>query len=403
MVLIGQMKKYLAYAKIPRTIEIVEQVLDSNDCCVVFSDYTAVIDAVQSHINKKYANKFEYAKRDAMGNIVHRPIEVVAQTITGKDSSTKKFEKTEAFQRGEHRVLICNMKAGGVGLNMTMANKLIMNDLTWLPDDHFQAEDRIHRGGQTKKVEIIYLIAEGAEIDEKLGNVIETRSKQSAAIVDGGNRNARQASVMKGVMKYLEEVNTKIRKAGDFLVDQLDDMDFEDDFNEELFNDDIDFDMDPDTAQTPATQPIETTQTTEPLDDIDDLDDLDEIGGTEEEIPQAKRYPDYQLTILSREPLIYQYVKNFESNHYALAIQLRFMNGNLAFKVLKLDTYSGQLQELKYHRAAQVNGSFGKCDEVGTHIQQHLTKIDNYLQRGNHTNARATTTSLLNTLKKYQA
>lgn len=139
MVLVGQMKKYLAYSKIKATIDMVEQVLESGDSCVVFSDYTAVIDAITTTLNEKYKGCFSRRVQLSDGTVQDIEIEDAVTTITGKDNSRRKFEKCEAFQEGLSKVIVCNMKAGGVGLNMTRANKLIFNDLTWLPDDHFRA------------------------------------------------------------------------------------------------------------------------------------------------------------------------------------------------------------------------------------------------------------------------
>lgn len=397
MVIVGQMKKYLAYSKIKSTLDMIEQVVENGDSCVVFSDYTAVIETLTVSLNNKYKGMFARKITCDDGTVREVPIEEVAITITGKDNSTRKFEKCEAFQEGLAKVIICNMKAGGVGLNMTRANKLIFNDLTWLPDDHFQAEDRIHRGGQTQKVEVVYLIANGAEIDEKLSNVIETRAKMSATIIDGGESKGRQVSIMKGVLKYLEEVQSNKRKPGDFLVDELDL--FEDDLELEgdIFNDDngdfapIEFDESLESGEMDTTRTISQEPLPEPV--------------------EVKHYPvvedgvyvnpPHTLSILSQEPLIYQYTKDFEEQGYALALQMRFLNNQLAFMVLKRSNYTGEVTNMNYTRASQVCGSFMQCDEVGTHIQQHLTKIDGYLTKGNLQYAKATVASLLNTLKKY--
>lgn len=402
MVLVGQMKKHLAYAKVPATIDIVKQVVENGDSIVVFSDYSAVITTLQSYINDKFKGKLFRDVPDGHGGVRQIPIEEVAITITGKDNSTKKFEKTEAFQEGFHRVLIANMKAGGVGLNMTVANKLCFNDLTWLPDDHFQAEDRIHRGGQTKKVEIVYVIAQGAGIDEKLGNVIEERSKMSAAIIDGGEGKGRQASIMAGVLRYVEEVKNGRRKAGDFVVDVLEEEEFlnELDLGGAEFNDDNgDFQFDLDALELEESDGESMTQSREVVQRVEPPKPV---------YPRMENgvymNPPYQLGIISQEPLIYQYVKTFAENGYTLALQMMFRNGQLAFKVLRKDNYTNAIQDMKYTKATQVNGSFGASggvDEVGTHILQHLTKIDNYIGKGNLQFAKGTVNALLNILKKY--
>lgn len=375
MVLVGQMKKFLAYAKIPRTIELVEQVLESGDSCVVFSDYTHVIQSINDAINKTFKGQFDVID--------------TSTTITGKDNASNKFNKVEDFQEGKYKLLVCNIKAGGVGLNMTQANKLIFNDLTWLPDDLFQAEDRIHRGGQTKKVEIVYLLASGASMDEKLGNVIDERARVSAEIIDGGINVSTQVSVMKGVMAYVEEVAGGKRVAGEFIVDRLEEEDFlselSDDVIAQYSNDDFELELDDSVLQ-----------------DVEP--EVEEEEEPEPEYPKmvdgALHNPPYYLSIIGQEPLIYQYVKMFEDG-YSLAIQLMFAPQGVQFVVFKRDDYSGTLTRMNYTKASQVNGAFKAVDEVGTHILQHLTKMNNYMSKGNRTSARATGIALQNTLKKY--
>ena len=48
--------------------------------------------------------------------------------------------------------------AGGVGLNLTAARQVVFNDLDWVPANHWQAEDRAYRIGQTGSVTVTYMI-----------------------------------------------------------------------------------------------------------------------------------------------------------------------------------------------------------------------------------------------------
>ena len=51
-------------------------------------------------------------------------------------------------------VLLLSLRAGGVGLNLNVANHLLLLDPAWNPSTEDQCFDRIHRLGQTKEVEI---------------------------------------------------------------------------------------------------------------------------------------------------------------------------------------------------------------------------------------------------------
>ena len=105
--------------------------------------------------------------------------------ITGNDSDIERQQAVEEFQRGEKQVLVANIIAGGVGITLIKAKQLIFNDFDWVPANHFQAEDRIHRIGQNEIVTINYIYAKGAKIDEYMSNLLEEKSEAINTIIDG--------------------------------------------------------------------------------------------------------------------------------------------------------------------------------------------------------------------------
>ncbi len=56
-------------------------------------------------------------------------------------------------------VFLLSTKAGGVGINLTAANVVIMHDIDYNPFNDKQAEDRCHRVGQTREVQVYKLIS----------------------------------------------------------------------------------------------------------------------------------------------------------------------------------------------------------------------------------------------------
>lgn len=65
------------------------------------------------------------------------------------------------------KVFLISLKAGGLGLNLTAANKVVLIDPWWNPAQEDQAVDRIHRLGQTRPVEIVRFIARGS-LEERI-------------------------------------------------------------------------------------------------------------------------------------------------------------------------------------------------------------------------------------------
>ena len=70
------------------------------------------------------------------------------------------------------RVFVANLMAGGVGLNLTAARQVVFNDLDWVPANHWQAEDRAYRIGQTATVNVTYFSAEGT-VDEFVSHALQ--------------------------------------------------------------------------------------------------------------------------------------------------------------------------------------------------------------------------------------
>ena len=58
------------------------------------------------------------------------------------------------------KVFVGNIKAAGVGITLTAGEGVIMNDLSFLPSDHAQAEDRAYRYGHKNNVLVSYPIFE---------------------------------------------------------------------------------------------------------------------------------------------------------------------------------------------------------------------------------------------------
>lgn len=84
------------------------------------------------------------------------------------------------FQAGQVPVFLISLKAGGAGLNLTMADNVIHYDPWWNPAAEAQASDRAHRIGQTKPVFIHKLICQNTIEERILG-----MQKSKAALIEG--------------------------------------------------------------------------------------------------------------------------------------------------------------------------------------------------------------------------
>ncbi len=100
------------------------------------------------------------------------------------DGSTQDRETPVAsFQAGEVSVFLLSLKAGGVGLNLTAADTVILYDPWWNPAVEAQAIDRTHRIGQTQKVFAYRMVAAGT-IEERILLLQDKKRELAASILD---------------------------------------------------------------------------------------------------------------------------------------------------------------------------------------------------------------------------
>lgn len=97
-----------------------------------------------------------------------------AVTVTGRDSSVMKQAAVDAFQSGKAELIICSIKAAGVGLTLTASSNVAFVEFPWTYADCCQCEDRAHRIGQKDNVTCYYLIGKNT-IDRTLYQIIHTK------------------------------------------------------------------------------------------------------------------------------------------------------------------------------------------------------------------------------------
>jgi len=103
----------------------------------------------------------------------------------------------------EHKMLIANPAVAKEGLTLTAANNAIYLDRNFKMDDYLQSQDRIHRISQTKKCNIIKLIARNT-IDEYTDEILEKKELLAKyALGDSNNLDLKRQSLSR---EYLLEI-----------------------------------------------------------------------------------------------------------------------------------------------------------------------------------------------------
>ncbi|WP_289697253.1 DEAD/DEAH box helicase [uncultured Duncaniella sp.] len=97
-----------------------------------------------------------------------------AVSVTGRDSIVEKQAAVDSFQNGHAQLIICSIKAAGVGLTLTASSNVAFIEFPWTYADCCQCEDRAHRIGQEDNVTCYYLLGR-ATIDRVLYNIIQQK------------------------------------------------------------------------------------------------------------------------------------------------------------------------------------------------------------------------------------
>jgi SNF2 family DNA or RNA helicase len=150
--------------KITALMEILETLMDvPENNILVFSQFTSFLARIKPELEKR---RWDYLYLD------------------GQTPMKKRQTFVEQFQQGEKRLFLSSLKAGGLGINLTAANYVILLDPWWNPAIENQATDRAHRIGQKRCVSIIRLISEHT-IEEKILRLHEKKQQLSDEVLSG--------------------------------------------------------------------------------------------------------------------------------------------------------------------------------------------------------------------------
>lgn len=186
---LNALKLQTARAKIPATVELAEEIVDEGRKVVIFSGYLEVLDALQE--------KFGAA----------------CVRIDGSVSPAKRQAIVDTFQGDPKvQVFLGQIEAAGVGLTLTAAQDVIINDLPWTPAILLQAEDRTYRIGQTGTVNVRHMEAHGT-FDPRLREVLDMKAEIINAFETGADAASKaRLSIVKQVLKAIKK-DAKARAA----------------------------------------------------------------------------------------------------------------------------------------------------------------------------------------------
>ena len=148
-----KVRKIIANEKVKHTIEIVENIIEQGKKVIIFTNFTETLQLIHNHFGKQ------------------------SVYLDGSCSKPKRQHAIDEFQDNDKiKVFVGNLKAAGVGITLTAAEVVIMNDLSFVPAEHAQAEDRAYRYGQKNNVLVYYPLFENT-IEGAIYNILNHKKK----------------------------------------------------------------------------------------------------------------------------------------------------------------------------------------------------------------------------------
>ncbi|KAF2270533.1 SNF2 family helicase/ATPase-like protein [Lojkania enalia] len=139
--------EWMDSGKVKKLTELLKTFKENGDRTLIFSQFTSVMDILQWVLDSL---DISYFRLDGTTPIAER------QDMLDQFAEDKSIP-----------VFMLSTKSGGAGINLACANKVIIFDSSFNPQDDIQAENRAHRVGQTREVEVVRLVTKGT-VEEQI-------------------------------------------------------------------------------------------------------------------------------------------------------------------------------------------------------------------------------------------
>ncbi len=156
----------LVGAKMAEFEHIVRELVAGGHKALVFSQFTDYLDLLAERVAQ-------------MG--------LAFQRLDGSTPQAERTKRVAAFQQGEGEVFLISLKAGGFGLNLTVADYVLIVDPWWNPAAEDQAAGRAHRMGQQRPVTVYRLVTAGS-VEERIIELHRDKRGLAESMLEGDGR-----------------------------------------------------------------------------------------------------------------------------------------------------------------------------------------------------------------------
>ncbi|CAZ83355.1 unnamed protein product [Tuber melanosporum] len=199
--------------KIRYLLAVLRKELKLKNKTIVFSQFTSMLDLIEPFLHR---NGIAFTRYD--GSMKNDDREASLRRLRGEGEYAPSPGKEDRSWCG---VLLCSLKCGALGLNLTAACRVVILEPFWNPFVEEQAIDRVHRIGQETDV-VVYKITVAGSVEERILQLQDQKRELAKAAFgdgDGGLGNAKAAKLSMKDILYLfrrdaEGVNSSAEARG---------------------------------------------------------------------------------------------------------------------------------------------------------------------------------------------
>lgn len=169
--------------KISMMADLLPQLRKEGHRILIFSQWTMILDLLEAFLESIDMN---YLRLDGSTPVRER------QEMIDEFSAPAPHGELHPIP-----IFLLSTKAGGLGINLTAADTVILHDLDFNPENDRQAEDRSHRIGQTKEV-TVYKFVTLNSVDEDIYEIGERKSRLTEAVLNDNQSSATKKKQKKG-------------------------------------------------------------------------------------------------------------------------------------------------------------------------------------------------------------
>ncbi|QPG75589.1 hypothetical protein FOA43_002946 [Brettanomyces nanus] len=156
---------YMHSGKVKTLMDLVQKIVSRKEKVLVFSMFTQLLDVLEKVMSFK---NFKFVRLDG------------STAVDERQNIIDTFYEDETIP-----VFLLSTKAGGFGINLVAATNVIIYDMSFNPHDDKQAEDRAHRVGQTKEVNVYRLVCKDS-IEQNILQVAYNKLELDTSMMSNG-------------------------------------------------------------------------------------------------------------------------------------------------------------------------------------------------------------------------